>query len=169
MDENACEFPYCCHTICNTSGRLDINLIKLETCEHLIISEHKFRLRQNTQRFHNFIRNNYPNKFAEDFIQKQIIISHGVKSPVSDLELSLYRKKLSTFTHLPHIREKAFFLKNNIMVKGVPVNTIAPESMKLHVYNQKHCDRLYSCTLGDWLNKANEQNKLLVVLSGSIT
>ena len=82
------------------SGRLDINLITLEVCEHLIVNENNFRYRASVQSFHSFMRNNYPNKFAEDFIQKQIMISHGVQIYVTDYELPLYRKKISTFSHL---------------------------------------------------------------------
>jgi hypothetical protein len=42
---------------------------------------------------------------------------------------------VSKFTHLPHIREKGFFLKNNILKEGCSIGSDVPLSMRLYNYN----------------------------------
>jgi hypothetical protein len=166
LSENACDSS-CNHKICNDSGRLDSSLITVDVCEHLVTCESNFRKRSSTQEFHVFMRENHPSLLAEDAIQRNIMISHGIKSPVSDKELYEYRKQVSKFTHLPHIREKGFFLKNNILKEGCSIGSDVPLSMRLYNYNTDHSES--QSTLGSWLNKASEEDKTLVVFSGSIT
>ena len=96
------------------------------------------------------------------------MMAHGILAPIKDSELVAYRYQISKFTHLPNIRAKGFFLKNNIMVDGLcNVGSIVP-NMQLHNYNNDfNVDDM--STFYYWTQKATLANKTLVIFSGSIT
>jgi hypothetical protein len=168
ISDVACDVS-CCHRICDDNGRLEISKITEGIVEHLIDSEQKFRHRSTTQELYRFIRQNYHDIIPEDVIQRQIMIAHGIQPPISDAELRTYRLEISKFTHLPHIRAKGFFLKNNIMVEGVcTIGSPIPANLILYKYNEDH-NLQDKTTLSWWMNKAEFERKTLVIFTGSIT
>lgn len=167
ISEVACDLN-CCHKICDNNGRLDTNVITENTVEHLIGSEQAFRYKDSIQELYRHIRRNYKHIIAEDVIQRYVMMAHGIRASISDSELIVYRLHVRKFTHLPHIREKGFFLRNNIMVEGLcRVGSIVPD-LKLHNYNANDIIDSYS-TLHYWTQKATSENKTLVIFAGSIT
>jgi len=167
INELACN-SNCSHKICDDEGRLDISTIDENMVEHLISSEQEFRYRSTIQELYRHIRKEYKHLITEDIIQRYVMMAHGVLAPIKDSELVAYRYQISKFTHLPNIRAKGFFLKNNIMVDGLcNVGSIVP-NMQLHNYNNDfNVDDM--STFYYWTQKATLANKTLVIFSGSIT
>lgn len=167
INELACN-SNCSHKICDDEGRLDVSTIDENMVEHLISSEQEFRYRSTIQELYRHIRKEYKHLITEDIIQRYVMMAHGVLAPIKDSELVAYRYQISKFTHLPNIRAKGFFLKNNIMVDGLcNVGSIVP-NMQLHNYNNDfNVDDM--STFYYWTQKATLANKTLVIFSGSIT
>jgi len=168
INELACDTNCSHHKICDDRGRLDISTIDENMVEHLISFEQEFRYRSTIQELYRHIRKEYKHLITEDIIQRYVMMAHGVLAPIKDSELKNYRHHISKFTHLPNIRAKGFFLKNNIMVDGLcNVGSIVPD-MQLHNYNNDFNVNDMS-TLYCWTQKAALANKTLVIFSGSIT
>ena len=56
---------------------------------------------------------------------------------ISDTLLMQYRQAISRFTHIPAVRAVAFFLRNNIMVRGAEVGSQIPPELPLLTFSSK--------------------------------
>ena len=161
------------------NGRFDPALVTEEVAMHLVTVENDYRLLETTQDYYRTMEDQFD---VESIIQSMILEHHcgnetngSTRGPwISTKEdLADYRRAISQYTHLPHIRQKAFFLRNNIMVEGAPIGTKIPRDMPFVqlVDSPTTCSTIttMSTNLGYWMDQAASLHKTLIIFSGSLT
>ena len=149
---------------------------------HLITAENDYRLLETTQDYYMAMEKYDSSISVENIIQSAILAHHcdhekkeSQQSPWKCTKegLAIYRRTISQYTHLPNIRQKAFFLRNNIMVEGVPIGSIIPRDMSFVQLVDSSIASAAITTmktnLGYWMDHAISLNKTLIIFSGSLT
>jgi predicted secreted protein len=162
-----------------TLGALDVTLINEEAVSHLMLCEQQLRVSLEVQNAYPDMRS--MNVILEDQLQMYILYLHGVENATTK-ELETYRSVVSNFTHIPTIRQNAFFLRNNVRVVGAQCGTVVPRDIPLYnlefessTYvradssSSTDINQLSSICLGDCIDHAQKLNKQLIILAGSLT
>ena len=141
---------------------------------HLVTAENDYRLLETTQDYYTAM-DNFDSSISVESIIQSVILEHHCGdergSWISSKEdLAVYRRAISQYTHLPNIRQKAFFLRNNIMVNGAPILSNLPRDMSfVQLVAPSTTITTMSTNLGYWLDQAASLHKTLIVFSGSLT
>lgn len=94
--------------------------------------------------------------YVEDVVQTTLLHQFGYEP--SGENLNVYRYLIGKYRQVLEVRDKVFFMKNNIMRQGtLKVDDIAPDADLLDLNKESHC-------LQEFMNE-----KPLVILSGSLT
>lgn len=157
------------------NGRFDPTLVTEEVVMHLVTAENDYRLLETTQDYYTAM-DNFDSSISVESIIQSVILEHHCGdergSWISSKEdLAVYRRAISQYTHLPNIRQKAFFLRNNIMVNGAPILSNLPRDMSFVQLVDAPSTTIttMSTNLGYWLDQAASLHKTLIVFSGSLT
>ena len=195
MFSTSCSIPilpaFVCSQCCLTGipvcfsqhdGRFDPSLVTEDLAMHLITAENDYRLLETTQDYYMAMEKYDSSISVENIIQSAILAHHcdhekkeSQQSPwkCTKEDLAIYRRTISQYTHLPNIRQKAFFLRNNIMVEGVPIGSIIPRDMSfVQLVDSSTVSAAITtmkANLGYWMDQATSLNKTLIIFSGSLT
>jgi len=147
------------------TGAFDPKKLNEHVARHVVKAEEKFRLQKMVQDEYRIVREQSPFLMLEDDIQMTMMSQHGVAPQhVHSRSLAEWRMALSAYSHVPSVRQSAFFLRNNIMVPGAPVGAVCDRSLPLFTLSsgEEKC-------LGNYIDQAASAGKKLVIFAGSLT
>ena len=127
------------------------------------------RLLPETQELYAETRSSYAQNselwLLEDDIQLAMMKFHGFKTSQLHIKtLREYRAAITRHVQKKTVRDAAFFLRLNVVVSGLPVDSPMPRDLTLYAL-----DDLAPQSLGEWMDKARAVGKKLIIMAGSVT